>query len=247
MSNSDKLAVGLMFVGVFGGWIVGGPWGGVIAVACLIVGFGFIVGSRARDLGETEKQTDLSLSKSLVVRTEAKPNLMCHNVFYTGISWDSVAGCYQRIPSLEMPRWGILLEIANVVESGKQGVTAGKVKAQITFRFSGNKSLLAAPAAWIDEPFGMAELAPGDTRCLILAVGFHYTQDWRVPLNRRTESTKPFSFEHYDIPGLLGNEGSAEVRLLSMETNQIAAAFVADWKWDVGYPLRVTSFVQNSN
>jgi hypothetical protein len=247
MSKTDKLAVGLMLVGVFLGYVIGGAWGWVIAVGCLILGLGFIASSRGKDLGDIENQTDLSLSESLVIRKEAKPNLTWHTVSYAGISWNSEENCYRRIPSLEMPRWGIFLEIVNAVESGKIGVTAGKVKAKITFRFSGDRSLIATPAAWIDEPFGMVELAPSDTRCLLLAVGFHYTQDWRVPLNRRTEPTKPPSFEHYDIPGLLGNKGTAEVELISLETNRVVTVFTADWKWEVGHPLRVTNLLQISN
>jgi len=238
-----------MFVGVFGGWVVGGPWGGVIACFCLLVGFGFIVASRVRDaLGESEQNTELSLAKSLIVRKESKPKITWHAVHYAGISWDSVSSCYRRTPSIEMPRWGILLELANKVESGKQPVTAGTVKGQITFGFEARGSeLLASPAAWIDEPLGMAQLAPGDTRWLILAVGFHYTQDWRVPLNRRTEFQKPSSFEHYDIPGLLGNKGTAKVELISVETSQVVAMFSIGWTWDVGGPLRVVSFAQISN
>jgi hypothetical protein len=173
------------------------------------------------------------------------PNIKCHQILRCAITWDQINGCYRRNPDPPRSVHSILLEIANQVERGKRSPPAGRVKAQIIFRFKHRpEELRAAPAAWIDEPCSSVELAPGDTRCLILATGFHFTQDWRLPVNRRSSTTSPISFEHYDVPGLLSSEGTLEVQLVSMDANKILTTFTGGWRWEPQYPLEVTNLVQ---
>jgi len=177
----------------------------------------------------------------------SRSNLKGNQILNCAILWDPVKGCYVRQAAPPKSVFGILLEIANQVEHGKPSPTAGKVKAQIVFHFKNGQDLLASPAAWMDEPTSSVELAPGDTRCLIVAAGFNFTQDWRIPFNRRSDSSSPLSFDHHDIPGLLGNEGTADVQLISLGTNKILISFVLGWQWKPQYPLTITTFTQTKH
>jgi hypothetical protein len=172
------------------------------------------------------------------------PNIKGNQILNCAVLWDETKGCYVRQAAPPQSVFGILLEIANQVEQGKPSPTAGRVKAQTIFHFKNGQTLLASPSAWIDEPASSVELAPGDTRCLIIATGFHFTQDWRVPLNRRSNITSPVSFEHWEIPGLLGNNGTADVQLISLDTNKIITSFILGWQWKPQYPLTITGFSQ---
>lgn len=179
--------------------------------------------------------------------TDSVPNISCYKILRSGISWDDTNGCFVRKPDTQHPVYGIFLEIANEVEYGKPSPAAGRVKAQIIYHFRNKHELRAAPGAWIDEPLSSVELAPGDTRWLIVAVGFHYTQDWRVPFNRRSDRNNPVSFEYYDIPGLLGTRGTVDVQLLSLETNKILITWTLGWEWKPQYSFEITHFIQTKH
>jgi len=172
------------------------------------------------------------------------PNIQFHTALNAGVTWDDRNGCYIRKPNLEYPRIAIILEIANEVEQGKASPSAGRVKAQITYRYAdkGRSELRVVPAAWIDEPLSSVKLDCGDTRWLVAAVGFQYTQDWRVPVNRRSDITNPQSFDHHDIFGWSDTQGTMSIDLISMDTNRILTTFNFDWRWTTGYPLALIRY-----
>jgi hypothetical protein len=172
------------------------------------------------------------------------PNIKLHRVLNAGVTWDDRNECYFRQPNPEHPVIAIILEIANEVEHRKPSPTAGRVKAQITYH-STNKDkaeLRVVPGAWVDEPLSSVELDCGDTRWLIAAVSFHFTQDWRVPVNRRSDIRNPKSFDHHEIDGLTSRRGTLDVQLISMDTNKIITTFTFDWQWTTGYPLTLTRY-----
>jgi hypothetical protein len=202
----------------------------LLSLSLLVVGVGLIFSGQ--------------LSSYVSSRWSRPPNLKGNQILNCAILWDQPKGCYVRQADPPRSVFGILLEIANQVEHKKPSPTAGRVKAQAVFHFKNGQDLLASPSAWIDEPTSSVELAPGDTRCLIVATGFHFTQDWKVPLNRRSGILNPVSFEHYDLPGLLGNEGTVDIQLISLDNNKILVTFTLGWRWRPQYPLEITHFIQ---
>jgi hypothetical protein len=184
------------------------------------------------------------LSDFVTTHWPRNSNIELRQILRSGISWDNTNACYVHIPDTQRPTWAIFLELANEVELGKPSPTAGRIKAQITYHFKNGPDLRAAPGAWMDEPLSSVELACGDTRWLIVAVSSHYTQDWRVPFNRRSDIKNPPSFEHYKIPGLLGTSGTAEVQLISMEANKVLLTLFFNWQWLPGYSLELTYLKQ---
>jgi hypothetical protein len=172
------------------------------------------------------------------------PNIKLQRVMNAGVSWDAKNGCYVRQPNLEHPTIAIILEIANEVEHGKASPTAGRIKAQITYHFQqpSRPDLRVVPCAWVDEPLSSVELDCGDTRWLIAALSFHFTQDWRVPVNRPSNIGSPQSFDHHEFYGWSDTQGTMDVELLSMHSNTVLKRFTFDWEWKTGYPLALTGY-----
>jgi hypothetical protein len=202
----------------------------LLTIGILLIGVGLILSDR--------------LLASLDLWWPHAPNIQLHTVLNAGVSWDSKNGCYIRQPNQEHPTIAIILEIANQVTEGKISPTAGRVKAQITYRYKhpSHSDLRVAPCAWVDEPLSSVELDCGDTRWLIAAVSFHFTQDWRVPVNRRSNINNPQSFDHHDIYGWSDTDGTVDVELLSMSSNRILKTFMFDWHWRTGYPLALIKY-----
>jgi hypothetical protein len=201
-----------------------------MVLSFLVIGTGLIFSDRISDFVES--------------RWPRHPKLQCTQIMQSAIAWDQQNGCYRRKVGQDRAGYGIWLEIANEVEHGRRTLSAGRVKAKIVFRFKGNQKVSAAPAAWMDEPLSSVEFAPGDTRCLIAATSSSFTQDWNVPLNRRSDINRPQSFEHYEIPGLLGNDGMVDVQLISLETNKVLVRFTFPWRWKPQYPLEILGLVE---
>lgn len=250
---------------VIGGWLLA-IWGAVRAVVDLLgsidatkqyaeflychwyLAFPLIPKSALLTAGVILMGSGLIFSDRLIAITDTwwprTPNIALHRVLNAGVTWDGSNGCYIRQPNLDTPRIAIILEIANEVEAGKASPTAGRVKAQITYHYadSSRPDLRVVPCAWVDEPLNSVELGCGDTRWLIAALSFHFTQDWRVPVNRRSDIVNPQSFDHHEIYGWSDSHGTMEVNLISMETNKILTTFSFDWQWTTGYSLTLTRY-----
>jgi tyrosyl-tRNA synthetase len=121
-----------------------------------------------------------------------------------------------------------MVEVRNLAIDGKSTASAGKVKAQLSFRLK-QGTYDIAPGAWLDEQYSSVPLDVGDTRRLILAVGEDWIHDWRMVTNKRTGPVDAVMLDYSrNIPVLADGTLEASVVAYGQVLRKLSAR--VEWK-----------------
>jgi len=182
----------------------------------------------------------------ITTRTQDRTNIVFAHLALTKLRWDKDTGCYRK-PELMAPTavdQGLFANIApfaNESTVDEQVISAGRVKAQLTYTIGGDK-YPASPGVWVDSQLNAVSFDVGDTRYLILSLGSHLHTEWHTVVNRRATPDEPIATTGaFDL--WPGSQATIELHLLN-EHGGIVRAYQMQWKWEWNYTPRIFGLKQ---
>jgi hypothetical protein len=127
-----------------------------------------------------------------------------------------------------------VLEVINDASNTKRrGGSTGKIIAKLTFRL-GYWTRVFSPGTWVSQYFSSVDIAPGETKELILALhqgqpGNPITSDWRAIINRRGDSGEAVSIDRQEIA--MFGRGTILVEIISSASGKVIGSFELGWVW----------------
>jgi len=148
-------------------------------------------------------------------QTKKKPrprtNLILRNIEIQNLYDDGKDGLIEvNLDGQRHPKYCVCLRFANEPVPGQPGQRIRRIRARLIYRASGGEYAPIDRGMWVREEFNAFDLEVGDSRCLVVAVGFPpvlwLTESVTGPWSAFAPGNNHDSPDHYDAPVFMGLE-----------------------------------------